>query len=88
VGVGGDATDQSAPFAGAVLQFQRTGTTWSQRSYLKSSNTRAGMQFGSAVALGDDVLCVGAEGESGGSPGIGGDQTLFSAPGSGAVYAF
>lgn len=59
-GIGGDQTDNSASSSGAVYMFSRTTGTWTQRSYIKASNTAAGDFFGIAVALSGDTLAVGA----------------------------
>jgi len=93
-GMGGDQTDNSNLGAGAVYVFARSGTTWSQQAYVKTSNTEWGgtYHFGESVALsaGDSTLtlAVGAPGEDSAATGIGGDQTDDSAPGAGAVYVF
>ena len=62
-GSDGIESDNSAMASGAVYVFVRLGDgTWSQRSYLKSSNPRANVLFGYSVALdGDgDTLATGA----------------------------
>src|SRR4051812_26270901 len=68
-----------------------------QISYLKASNTHMGDHFGDggpldghAVALSGDgrTLAVGAQGESSGAKGIGGNQNDTSLYGAGAVYIF
>ena len=41
-GINGKQDDDSAPEAGAVYVFTRTGTTWVQHAYVKASNTTAG----------------------------------------------
>jgi len=89
-GIGGDQTDNSAPRAGAAYVFTRAGATWSQRTYVKASNTDADDQLGRALALSGDgsTLAVGALFESSNATGIGGDQTNNSAGGSGAVYVY
>jgi cysteine-rich repeat protein len=89
-GVGGDQTDSSAPNAGAVYVFTRSGATWIQQAYLKASNTDAGDGFGSSVALSADgsTLAVGAASEASAATGVGGDQADDSAPSAGAVYVF
>ncbi|MBI3597593.1 MAG: FG-GAP repeat protein, partial [Nitrospirae bacterium] len=53
-------TDNSAPNAGAVYVFVRSGTMWTQQAYVKGSNNSAGVQFGSSVALDGETLVVGA----------------------------
>jgi len=92
IGIGGDQTDNSLPGVGegAVYVFLRTGTTWTQQSYVKASNVTTSKLFGRSVSLdseGDD-LAVGAATESGGTTGIGGDQNDTSASGAGAVYLY
>jgi hypothetical protein len=87
-GVGGDQADDSASDSGAVYVFRRTGTTWQQEAYLKASNTDAGDQFGSSVALSGDTLAVGALSEDSAARGVGNGQDDDSASGSGAVYVF
>jgi len=90
VGVGGDQSDNSGTGNGAVYVFTRTGSTWSQEAYVKSSNTEDLDYFGVALALSADgaTLAVGSAGESSNATGIGGTQTNNAAPGSGAVYMF
>ena len=89
-GVNGDQADDSAPQAGAVYVFTRTGATWSQQAYLKASNTGRvpvgdevgdGDEFGFSLALSADgnTLAAGAVSEDGV------DDTQAQA---GAVYVF
>lgn len=61
--------DESAPEAGAVYIFVRSGSTWAQQAYIKASNAGAGDQFGIALALSEhgSTLAVGAPGEDGGA---------------------
>jgi len=89
-GVNGNQADQSAVNAGAVYVFVRTGGAWVQQAYLKASNTKAGNQFGSSLAISNDgnTLAVGATGEGSSATGVNGDQTDASMPGAGAVYVF
>ena len=60
-GIGGAQDDDSAPKAGAVYVFTRSGGTWRQQAYVKASNTGKGDWFGHAVALSGDgnILAVG-----------------------------
>lgn len=87
---GNQALGPRASESGAAYVFTRTNTTWAQTSYLKASNTKAGMHFGWAVAVSSDAttLAVGATRESSASSGIDGDQSSVAAPSSGAVYVF
>jgi hypothetical protein len=90
-GIGGSQADNSAPEAGAVYSFTRSGTTWSPDAYVKASNTGAGGdRFGRSVALSGDglTMAAGAIGESSAATGTGGSQADDSAPGAGAVYVF
>lgn len=87
-GINGSEVGTGAPSSGAVYVFTRSGTTWSQQAYIKSSNSQSGDQFGNSVALSHDTLAVGAVGEDSAATGIGGNQGDNSASGSGAVYVF
>ena len=46
--------DDSAATSGAVYVFTRTGSTWSQQAYIKTSSMQAGNIFGYSVALSAD----------------------------------
>ncbi len=76
--------------AGAVYVYSLSGTTWSEKSYVKASNTKAGDLFGYSVALSTDgtTMVVGANNEDSIATGIGGDQTDVSASNAGAVYLY
>jgi hypothetical protein len=87
-GVNGDQTDQTLVSAGAAYLFVRAGTDWSQRAYLKASNTEANANFGCSAALSLDTLVIGAYGDASNALGVNGNQNDTSAPGSGAVYVF
>jgi FG-GAP repeat len=89
-GINGKQDDDSASEAGAVYLFTRSGTTWAQHSYVKSSNTRAGDEFGSSLGLSRDgrTLLVGARGEDGGAKGVNGNQADASVRDAGAAYLF
>jgi hypothetical protein len=65
--------------SGAVYFYTRQGTTWTQGAYVKGANTRAGDEFGSALALSGNgrMLVAGAHTEDGGG-----------ADDSGAAYVF
>jgi len=98
-GIGGDETDNSAKFSGAVYVFTRNGTSWAQQAYLKASYHDAGLDFfgadtgdwfGRSIALAADgnTLAVGAFYEDSRATGIDGDETDNSTRNSGAVYVF
>lgn len=89
-GIDGNQADNSSLGAGAVYVFTRSGGTWSQQAYVKASNTEAGDQFGSSVALSTDgnTLAVGAIAEDSFATGIDGDQANNAGTNTGAVYVF
>ena len=90
-GVDPDESSQApASNAGGVYVFERTGGTWTQSAYLKSSNDEGSDFFGAAVAISGDggTIAIGEPGESSDAVGIGGDQTDNSVQGAGAVYVF
>lgn len=70
-GVGGNASDNSVPGAGAAYYFQRSGTTWTQLSYLKPASPVPAGSFGSACAISSaaDTIAVGAYGSTSPNPG-------------------
>jgi hypothetical protein len=88
VGIDGNQADDSAGNAGAVYVFTRTGAVWSQRSYVKASNTGTGDNFGFGVALSADgtTLAAGALAESSAATGTDGNQHDDSAQFAGAAY--
>src|SRR5262245_1359286 len=50
-GLNGNQSDNAANGAGAVYVFARSGATWSQQAYVKSSVARPNVMFGYSVAL-------------------------------------
>lgn len=89
-GINSQQTDNSAPGAGAVYVFVRSGVQWTQQAFIKASNTGSGDRFGGAVALSRDgnTLAVGAANEDSNGMGANGGQDDNSAPRAGAVYIF
>jgi len=88
-GVDGDPSDNSASSAGAAYVFVRDGSgNWAQQAYLKASNTDAGDNFGTSVAVSGDTVVVGALFEDGNATGVDGDQGDNSATSAGAAYVF
>ena len=92
----GDATpnqaDNSAAGAGAVYVFTRTEASWSQKTYLKASNTDANDLFGASVILSDDgnTLATGAIGEKSNAKSTDAtpNQANNSTSSAGAVYIY
>ena len=66
-GLNGNQMDNSALESGAGYLFTRAGTTWTQKAYIKGSNTRAFDLFSSSVAVSGDAAVVGAPDFGGGS---------------------
>ena len=87
-GVGGDQANTGAPSAGAVYVFARTGTTWSQQAYIKASNTRSYARFGTSVAIAQDTLVVGSDGETSNATNVGGNPNDTTLTNAGAAYVF
>jgi hypothetical protein len=87
-GINGEQGNSNAPLSGAVYLFTRSGGTWTQKAYLKASNSNADYEFGVSLALSGDSLAVGAYREDSSATGINGNQADNSAPNSGAVYFF
>lgn len=84
--VGSEQTDDTALAAGAVYVFTRSGGSWTQRAYIKASNSEAADGFGGAVSLSGDgnTLAVGAEGEDSATT----DESNNGEISPGAVYVF
>lgn len=94
-GINGDGADNSATDSGALYVFTRSGITWTQRDYVKASNTGGevslfdgGDFFGRAIAVNNGTIVSGAWQEDSNATGIGGIQTDNSVQDSGAVYIF
>jgi hypothetical protein len=88
-GIDGNQADNSAASAGAVYVFTRTGRSWAQQAYVKSSPIDAGDLFGYAIALSRDgsVMAIGAFDEDGSARQVNGPNDN-RAGGSGAAYVF
>ena len=90
----------AAAVAAHAAQSARTSTVWKQVAYVKASNPGMFDHFGEGGALDGHIghsvaisrdgstMAIGAQHESGGSPGINGNQKDESAYNSGAVYVF
>lgn len=88
-GINGNRLNALAPNSGAAFLFGRSGTTWSQSSFLKAPTPESGDLCSSVVmASAADLIALGCTGEDGGSTGIGGNQTSNAISDSGAVLLF
>ncbi len=90
-GVNGDESNNSAGNSGAAYVFVRSPgapETWSQRAFLKASNTGVNDHFGLSVAASRDTVVVAAPDEDSNAGGVNGDQGDDSAGDSGAAYVF
>ena len=76
--------------SGAVYVYTRSGSMWTAGAYVKGSNTEAGDEFGSAVALSGNgrMMVVGAHSEDSAARGSNGNQADNAAADSGAAYVF
>ncbi len=83
-------SENRADESGAAYYYTRTGTTWTQRAYVKASNAEKGDEFGSSIALSGDgkTMVVGAHGEDSAAKGFDGNQADNSAAEAGAAYVF
>jgi Calx-beta domain-containing protein/FG-GAP repeat protein len=98
VGVGGNPVNDCdaavpvtcEPDSGAVYVFTQAAGAWAQDAYIKASNARSYMEFGSTLALSGDgsTLAVASTYEASAARGLGGDQADVSMPDAGAVYVF
>jgi FG-GAP repeat len=90
-GINGNEANNTSLSAGAVYVFGRDEAgVWTQRAYLKASNTGGNDQFGCSVSLSanGNLLAVGAHGEASAAVGINGNQVSNATSGAGAVYIF
>ncbi|MGI1677860.1 MAG: hypothetical protein K6L75_03955 [Cellvibrionaceae bacterium] len=77
-------------YSGAVYTYSRSGTVWSEKTYLKDLNTGYEDFFGHSISLSGDgeILASGATKEDGDGIGIGSAQNLQTNHDSGAVYVY
>ncbi len=87
-GIDGDQNDNTCSECGAAYVFTRSGSTWTQRAYLKASNPGSTDYFGIEVKISGDTIVVGAYNEDSNATGINGTQSDNSVTNSGAVYVF
>lgn len=88
-GIDGDQADNSSNNSGAVYLYERDdGGVWSQKNYIKASNTDASDLFGLAIAIEGTTLAIGAMFEDSAATGVDADQSDNSTNNAGAVYLF
>jgi hypothetical protein len=89
-GINGKQDDNTAIEAGSAYLFTRTGTTWAQQAYVKSSNNQAYDEFGNSVAVSANgrTFVIGARGEDSNARGVNGNQADNSVDEAGAAYVF
>jgi hypothetical protein len=87
-GVNGTQANNTATDSGAAYVFVRSGTTWSQQAYLKSSNSDALDQFGVSVGISGETVVVGAYREDSNATGVNGSEANTTAFDAGAAYVF
>ncbi|MEY4065958.1 MAG: putative signal peptide protein, partial [Pseudomonadota bacterium] len=83
--------DNSLDNSGAVYVYKRTGSTWSEEAYIKSSNIDSSEQFGKDISIDGDTLSVSANFEDSNQTTITNGSSASSdnsAKDSGAVYIF
>ena len=79
------APNVDAPHSGGVFVYSRVGNAWSPTPvYVKAVDAEAGDEFGTAVALKDTVLVIGAPRQD--RPDMG--TVLNTVPDSGAAYVY
>lgn len=84
-----DGSDEPVVEAGAVYLLSRGEDGWMQRTSMQASDPGPRDHFGHDITVVDDrLIAVGAPGESGGTPGVDGDQSDNSQRASGAAYLF
>lgn len=89
IGINGNQDSNEAFGSGAVYLFTRDSSMWTQRAYIKASNTEEGDNFGSVALSADgNSLAISAVEEDSNATGINGDQADNSAINSGAVYLY
>jgi len=87
-GVGGNQSDNTAWDAGAAYYITGSGSSWSQKAYLKAPNSESNDLFGISVGLRVDTAVVGAPSEDSAASGVNGDPNDNSLESSGAAYMF
>jgi hypothetical protein len=76
-GINGSKADGGLSGAGAVTLYRRNPKgAWLEEAYVKPAFTAKLMEFGTSVALSDDLLVVGAPGEGSAASGVDGNATF------------
>lgn len=86
-GWNGNPLDNSTPSAGAAYLFERAGTNWQQRAYIKHPHADQSDQM-HPVAIDSDLMIVGVPFDASASQGVGGNAADNSAAFSGAAFAY
>lgn len=91
-GIDGDQTNNDKPASGAAYAYQRSGSTWTLKAYIKASNPDQedgfGGTLGQALAISGDTAVIGAVGEDSAATGVDGGEGDNSRNRSGAAYVF
>lgn len=90
VGLDGNAADNSTDGVGAAYLFQRSNKAWTQQTYLKPAAATLGNEFGSAIAISNDLgtLAISGSFERSNAKGIGGNQSNTASGDAGALWLF
>ena len=83
----GSVPDNLGTNSGAAYLFERKGTEWKQRAFLKASNTGQNDNFGRTVSIQNRTVIVGAPSEASSASGVNQGQDN-GATDSGAAYVF
>ena len=64
------SSDTSLSASGAVYVFERSGTNWSQKAYIKPVNSRVDINFGSNIHMDNSTIVIGSPEENSSQQGI------------------
>lgn len=87
-GINQSQTDSSCLGAGAAYLLIRNGTTWTQKTYLKSELSEANDEYSNGVSLSGDTFVIGVPFEDSCDTGINGIQNDNACADAGAVYIY
>jgi len=89
-GINSNQSDNSKDGVGAAYLFNRSGSTWTQQSYIKPSAATLGNEFGTSIGLSADATTLAISGafEQSNATGIGGDQTSTTSTDAGALWLY